>query len=202
VRCAGLPVRFLAYAALTGIALELVVRGIQAAGAAAVVAEDGPVEVAQAVLALAAACVFAFPLVRGLRGFELRVLLGLACLFAAARELDGFFGAAIGPHAYKLLAFPVALAGVIFAWRSRSVLPDEVGELFAAPASTLIFAGALIVLVHAQVLGQKEIWHALVPDGDSRAVKKTVEECSELTGYLLIVFAAIEVALRQRVRRQ
>ena len=112
----------------------------------------------------------------GIRARELRALLGLACLFAVARELDGFFHGTLGAHGYQLFSAPVAIAAAWHAWRSRSVLPHQTAEFVATPAAMLVFAGALIVLVHAQILGQKELWDALIPTGDAMTVKKTVEE--------------------------
>jgi hypothetical protein len=197
-RALGQVLLWLAYASIVGLALELVVWRARAGHIRAWVSEDGGVECLHAALAVVAGCVLLARLARGWRGSELRAVLGLACLYAAARELDGFFGASLGPHAYKIFAAPLAAAAAVVAWRARAVLPAQIADFLATPAAALVFAGSVVVLVHAQVLGQKELWQLLVPSADYRIVKRTVEECSELTGYLLIVFAAVEIELRSR----
>lgn len=196
-----LAARLAAYALATAAGLEIVVRQARAGDVARLVSENGAVELAQLLLVLAAAGVLLSVVMRGVRDHELRILLGLACAFAGVRELDGFFGAELGPHSYKFFAVPIALAGAVVGWRGRAVLLEQLLELSATPAAALVFAGALVVLVHAQVLGQKELWETLVPGGaDARTVKKTVEECSELTGYLLLLFATIEIEVQRRHR--
>jgi hypothetical protein len=195
-----LAARLAIYAFATGMALEVVVARVRAGNVEALVSEDGAVELAQLLLVFSAAGVLLSVIVRGVRDQELRILMGMACLFAGIRELDGFFGAELGPNAYKLFAIPVVLAGVVVGWRGRAALLEQLIDFAATPAAALLFAGALIVLVHAQVLGQKELWQTLVPGPGARTVKKTVEECSELTGYLVILFAAIEIEIQRRHR--
>ncbi len=48
------------------------------------------------------------------------------------------------------------------------------------------------MVVYAEIIGQAELWQALMGDGYIRSVKRTVEELAEFMGYLLLFYGAVE----------
>jgi len=193
--------RLASYSLIAGLALQAVVVAAAAGDAHALFSEDGALEIAQMLLAAGAAALLIGAAARGPEARALLVVLGLGAVFAAIRELDGFLDRAITKGAYKAFEVPVVVAAAAVAWRRRARLAGDVASLLAGPAAYLLFFGAFVVLVHAQVLGQKELWHAVVVDVDSRLTKKAFEECSELMGYLMIAFGALEAWLWARRSR-
>ena len=53
-------------------------------------------------------------------------------------------------------------------------------------------SGFITLFVFSRMFGRKVLWKAIMDDKFLRVVKDAAEECTELFGYLLIVFAAIE----------
>src|ERR1700752_3029186 len=133
-----LVARLALYSLTTGVALEIIVRRARAGHLEALVSENGAVELAQLLLVFSAGCVLLSVIARGVRDHELRILMGLACLFASFRELDGFLGSEIGPSGYKIFTTAVALAGLAIGWRARASLPEQLLEFAATPAAALI----------------------------------------------------------------
>jgi hypothetical protein len=157
--------------------------------------DDGPLEIAQIVAAVFAATLF-WLLSREREEVAdlLRICTGLA-LVSVARELDNFTLELGSRHAYKLLAaLPLGYALAV-AWRARGRLLDQLAVFSRTPAFSLLLAGFLVIVVYSQILGQKELWIALLGIDDYRPVKDLVEESSELLGYLLLLFGAVEAAV-------
>lgn len=47
-------------------------------------------------------------------------------------------------------------------------------------------------MAYAEIIGQAELWKALMGDGYIRSVKRVAEELAEFMGYSLLLFGAIE----------
>ena len=116
-------------------------------------------------------------------------------LFAVVRELDGFLDSQWFKGAYKYLNAPIVLAFVVIAFKHRSDLLAELGRAGPPLSMVLMFLGFFLVVGYSQVLGQKELWQAAMGEDYLRLVKNTVEESSELVGFLMILFGAVEAAL-------
>ena len=56
---------------------------------------------------------------------------------------------------------------------------------------TFIFIGLLIVLVFSRLFGMGELWETIMADHFNRTVKNVVEEGTELWGYALIFWGAL-----------
>jgi hypothetical protein len=187
-------VRFFVYAALVAGTFEWIVVAVGRHGAHWVFRDDGPVEITQFLTALCAAALFWLLARERPRSADLLRLLSALALIACARELDNFTLELGSRNAYKLMAaVPVAWA-VSVAVRARARLFDQVEEFSRTPGFALLLAGFLIVVVYAQLVGQKALWMAVLDVDVYRPIKEMVEESSELLGYLLILFGAAETA--------
>ena len=187
--------RLLLYGTLATLGLEAVVRAAEAGLLEPMTSEDGTIEKVQVFLALGTAGVL---MIAAGRRPDLRTvlrLLALAALFAVVRELDGFLDSHWFKGAYKYLNAPIVLAFVVIAFKHRSALLAELGRAGPPLSMVLMFLGFFLVVGYSQVLGQKELWQAAMGEDYLRLVKNTVEESSELVGFLMILFGAVEAAL-------
>ena len=168
----------------------------------ALASEEGPLEFLQFVVASVSSAAL-FVLARRSERFPvvLRLLAALA-LFSAARELDHFMAGRGAKHAYMLLTSPVGLyAAYTFVLHYRRLVV-EVAEFVTTPAFTFLFVGFFIVVLFAQIVGQKNLWQALMGDGYLRHVKDITEETLEMLGYLVISFGTVETYFLTRGERR
>jgi hypothetical protein len=190
-----------AYALVLGLTLQAAVSVSAIVPIATLVREDGPIETAQTLLIALSGVLLLYGASRSRPWDAVLTLLALACVYATVRELDGFFARNLAKGSYRFFEIPVVLAVVAVGWRGRGRLFSECARFLATPAAPLVFAGALIVLVQAQVLGEKALARALVSDASARVVKQAFEELCELAGYLVVLFGAVEVVIECRSDR-
>lgn len=77
----------------------------------------------------------------------------------------------------------------------RARLLEQLAAFSRTSGFSLLLAGFLVVVVYSQILGQKELWLAVLDPDSYRPVKDLVEESSELLGYLLMLFGAAEATV-------
>lgn len=196
----AIVVRLAVYAAAIAVVLDLVVGWSAGVGLEPAFRENGPIEWLQAALVAGAGM---WLLRLGAARADLATLLsllGLVALFAGVRELDGVLDQLVAKGAYKLPAAVVLAAAAVVAWRGRRALGGELASFLTRPAAYLVFFGAFLVLVPAQILGQKELWYALPEPSAQRTAKKVFEESTELVGYLVLAAAAVETWINDRCR--
>jgi len=63
---------------------------------------------------------------------------------------------------------------------------------------TLLIAGAIIIFVFVQIVGQESLWQAILGEHYQRIVKLAVEEFIELSGYFLWLIGTIEYLFQAR----
>jgi len=190
--------RAAAYAIVIAILLELIVRTAGGGGGEAATAENGPVEIGQCVAALAAGGLFTLAARASAARADLLYMLALASVFAGARELDRVFKHLVAEGAHKLVGVVIAIAAATIAWRARGRLIRQLEGFVRTAPAMLLFAACVVILVFAQIVGQQGLWRGLMGDGYIWQVKRAVEEISELLGYLLLLFAAVETWLLER----
>jgi hypothetical protein len=191
---AFLFLRFAVYAALVAGTYEWMVLAAATHGAEWLVRDDGPIEITQLLAALATSALF-FLLSRERVHFaELFRFCSALALIACARELDNLTLELGSRDAYKLLALPPLVWAVWILVRGRERLLEQLAVFARTPGFSLLLAGFLVVTVYSQILGQKELWLAMLDPATYRPVKDLVEESSELLGYLLMLFGAAETA--------
>ena len=130
-------------------------------------------------------------------------VLGLLALFAAVRELDDFLSHLLFDGVYNLINTCIAAACAYLVWSGPRRFADELAALSKTAPFYLILAGALIVVVCAQLIGQQEFWRAVMGDSYLRIVKRSIEEMIETVGYGFILIGSLETffleAARERV---
>jgi hypothetical protein len=122
-------------------------------------------------------------------------LLSALSLIACARELDNLTLELGSRDAYKYMAALPLVWALSIIGRARGRLLDQLAVFSQTSGFSLLLAGFLIVVVYAQILGQKALWMAVLSADTYRPIKELVEESSELLGYLLMLFGAAEVAV-------
>lgn len=125
-------------------------------------------------------------------------LFGLLAIFAAVRELDQFFDTLAFKGAYKLINGPLIVFCGYFVWRHRRVLPEMLANFSKTAPFYFIFLGFLVVVVYAQLMGQQDLWKAIMGDSYMRIAKRATEEILEVLGYMVILFGAVETFFLQR----
>jgi hypothetical protein len=58
--------------------------------------------------------------------------------------------------------------------------------------------GFFLAAVVAQILGQRELWHAVIETPSARLAKRVFEETIETIGYLTVFFGAIETSYKTK----
>lgn len=107
------------------------------------------------------------------------------------REFDGYLDL-ISHGAWKY--FALAFAGFFSYQAYRLGKENTLASLVAfmkTRAYTFIFIGLIIVLVFSRLFGMSELWQAALGDHFTRSVKNLAEEGTELLGYALIFWGAL-----------
>ena len=114
------------------------------------------------------------------------------CALGACRELDSFFDSNLPIISWKF-GFLFPIAAIIGLYRQRKNARESVFYFLETPAFNLMFTAVLIGLVLAQVLGHRSfIEAALGNKADARAIRRILEEGSEVVAYFLIFLSTIE----------
>lgn len=99
---------------------------------------------------------------------------------------------------WQLLVAGVALAAVAYAAADWRAALRSLGRFLASRAGLLMTLALGILLVHSRLLGMGAIWEGLLDEQYLRVFKNTVEETTELLGYVLIAASGIVYVARQR----
>jgi len=120
-----------------------------------------------------------------------RILL-LIALLGAVRELDRFFDHLLFEKAWQVLIAIISWYAIYNLWKNYQILKKQLHFFFNTRAFGLLFSGFLIC-IFSQVIGQKIFWKALMQEQYCRFAVRTVEECVEFFGYLIILMGTIEL---------
>ncbi|MEL6903777.1 MAG: hypothetical protein AAFP22_00135 [Planctomycetota bacterium] len=152
--------------------------------------ESGPIELAQLVLLAFTACVL-----RSAGRLEgTGSILGIFALLvtvAFVRELDGPLDR-VWHGFWKVPAAVVLGAAAVAALRGGACVGKSIQRLAGKPESGLMLAAAAVILVQSRLLGRQSSWRGALEEGFVSHVPRLVEETSELGGYGLLAFAAVE----------
>lgn len=123
---------------------------------------------------------------------SLFVLLSRLLIIAIIRELDGMLD--LVWHGFwkvpALLVAAVAIRGASLHW--EQIRQGMVPFLRSSSAGISLTASA-VVLVQSRMLGRQSVWRDVLDADYVRIVPRLVEETSELAGYALMAWGAIEV---------
>lgn len=194
--CVPILFRFAAYTGMLLATLALLLRLImwQDGLEQRLFDEGGPVECAQfaligTVVALLGVTAWRWPRA----GVVLWPCAAIAAV-AAVRELDSTLDDWFPLGGWQLFAAALVAAAAALVYRRRRHFWSHLLGWLHTPAAGLIWAGAVVVLIFAQLIGQADLWHSVMGDAYERGFKRTVEESAELFGYALILLGTIEAA--------
>jgi len=123
---------------------------------------------------------------------ELMLLLAGFCALAALRELDALLDAIVPWLGWKLgpLVILPLMLGLVIARPGR--LGRQFSRFVGSPAFVLGWAGFMLVVPIAQLIGHGPFLEALLGEHYHRAYKHVIEESAELIGYMMLAAAAVE----------
>ena len=123
-------------------------------------------------------------------------------LVAFVRELDALLEGNIGTGSWQVivtLIFGAMMYKLRQDWQGFKVQLQDHLETYSFG---LFMAGFLTTFAFSRLLGNEELWMAVMEESYQRNVKNAVEESVELLGDALMLFSGIEFALYCRARKR
>lgn len=117
-------------------------------------------------------------------------------LLAFIRELDALLEQNIGTGTWQVLVTIVFIAMVYQARRHWAELKNQVSDHVETYSFGLFIAGFLTAFIFSRLIGNEELWMAIMEEGYRRNIKNAVEESTELLGDALFLFSGIEFTIR------
>ncbi|MCM2131238.1 hypothetical protein [Larsenimonas rhizosphaerae] len=162
--------------------------------------ETSFVELAQtAALAASLACLWCARR-KGLYSYGIPLLFGWL-LASLVREQDAMLDSIID-DLWQWCVGLIALVTVTHTVRHRRRIARELGQFIQESAFGLFMGGFFTVYVFSRLMGRHELWQAVLGSAYEYRIKSGVEESLELMGYLLMLYACIELWARARERHQ
>lgn len=163
--------------------------------------EDGPIEVYHI---LAMACAGVALLIAAVQHAPMRtllVILALMTAMASIRELDRVLDHHLPALGWKPFFAAVVLMAIVVAWRGRAALVGQVRRYATTTAFGVQWAGFVIIVMFAQLVGHGEFLEALLAEHFHYSLKRVTEELLEAMGYTLVLIGSIELALTARTMK-
>jgi len=79
-------------------------------------------------------------------------------------------------------------------------LKRQIAHFLPSPAFTMLWAGFVVAVPVAQLLGHGSFLKSLMGDDYIRSYKRVIEECGELIGYMLLLAGSVESVINMRIR--
>ena len=188
--CSYFIVRLVLYAALQTVVLQTIVLIIATDGTW-ILQEDGPIEWVHFGLMVGTGVIFLWNRRQNDACSSVLLFCSFVAFTAALRELDQYAEVLLFRGSYKYPIAVIAVLALYCLWKDRRRLRDDIGAFLKKPAFLLLSFGFFQA---AQILGQAEVWHALIETSSARSAKRVFEETLETIGYLIIFFGAIETS--------
>ena len=163
--------------------------------------EYSPLEMVQPVMLIVCGLLFGWVAKDVPSQRPIAFLFGGIAFAAAVRELDLFLDRAIADNFWQLPVGLTAALVIVYTFRHRRRFRVAWLRLWPSAGLALLYGGALIEFVFAQLIGHQPLWQAIAGEGYQRIVKVTVEELIEMMGYCLWVIGSIEYTLQARSLR-
>ncbi len=122
----------------------------------------------------------------------------LAALFAGffmlafIRELDALLEQNIATGTWQVLVTVVVLVMAYQARKHWSLLQSQITSHIKTYSFGLFIAGFLTTFIFSRLIGNEELWMAIMDEGYHRNIKNAVEESTELLGDALFLFSGVE----------
>ena len=124
--------------------------------------------------------------------------LGGLAAFAAIREMDAYLDVIVPWLGWKI-GYLVILAVGFYGFRNRKTLHDQAVCCVNSRAFTLLWAGFIIAIPFAQLVGNGTLLNIVMGEGHDRDYRRMIEELGELMGYALILIGNIELIRQKRM---
>ncbi len=185
------PVRLAFYGLLQGVALHAIAVTIIKNGPS-IFNENGPFEWIHFGLMVISGAVFLWIWRRNSAYPTVLFFCSMVSFIAALRELDQYAEILLFEHAYHYPVGAIGVLAVYYMWKGRQTLRQEISAFMKEPPFFFLAFGFFLTAVVAQILGQRELWHAVIETPSARLAKRVFEETIETIGYLTVFFGAIE----------
>lgn len=164
--------------------------------------EYSPLEYIQPIMLIIMAGLYAWVALDCPAQRPIAFLFGGIAAAGAIRELDFFLDRAVTDNFWQVPVGIIAALLIVYTGRHRRRFRIAWLRLWPSTGLTLLFAGAIVQFLFAQMIGHEPLWQAISGDGYQRIVKVAVEEFIELIGYWLWLLGSIEYALQARAVTQ
>lgn len=164
--------------------------------------ENGPIENIQCIVLVMA--IFCFGLCAILNKAWTPLLIGFMsmCFLALCREQDAFWENHLPVVSWKFgFLFPLVAAGYVGSHFRK--LKGYLFSFFEMPAFHLMITAMVVIIPISECIGHRPFVTAIIgSDEYGRPIRRLIEESGELLGYLLILFAAIELIFNIKSRQK
>ncbi|TBR43208.1 hypothetical protein CBF23_005860 [Marinomonas agarivorans] len=113
------------------------------------------------------------------------------------RESDIYLDKFVFDGAWQTLVSIVLLSTAWYLWRVRTSINSAVVSYSHSMSNGFLMCGLVVTLVFSRLMGRGVFWQSVMGEQYVyfRSVKNIVEESTELLGYSLILFAALELLI-------
>ncbi len=138
--------------------------------------------------------------------YKLGQAITLARMFAGffllcfIRELDALLEQNVGTGTWQVLVTLVLVAMAYQAHKNWDQLMAEVRMHVESYSFGLFMAGFLTTFLFSRLIGNEELWMAIMEEGYRRNIKNAVEESVELLGDALLLFSGVEFFVRYHAK--
>lgn len=129
------------------------------------------------------------------------VLLTCLSAFAAVREMDAYLDTSVPWIGWKI-GYLIILYAAIITYSSAQTLKQQIMRFPDSRAFLLLWAGFIIAVPFAQLVGHGAFLQTVMGDDYSREYPRIIEELGEFMGYLLILIGGFELTLRLSADRR
>lgn len=123
------------------------------------------------------------------------ITLSIPAGLVLAREHDKSLDALIPVLGWQAVAAVVFALGGIYTFKRRETIIRTVESFLCSFAFGVLWSGAVVLLVIAQLVGHGDLLHAQLGNEYNANTKRLVEESIEFAAYMLLFFGSIEAAL-------
>ena len=122
-------------------------------------------------------------------------LLATLLTMAFIREFDSFLDENVFDGAWQMLVFGVLAAGLLFAYKHKTGMIDQIQKGIQSRGFGAFMAGMLTTFLFSRLFGKTTLWEAIMEDQYLRWAKNAAEECTELLGYGLMLIGVLDILL-------
>lgn len=159
--------------------------------------ENGAVEWLQLVFLVAVTAMFFREAAISPRFRHVFVILACVSAFAGIREMDAILDVVIPWIGWKAGYVCIVFAGVV-GYTNQDVLQPQIKHFLNSRAFSLLWAGFIVAIPFAQLVGNGAFLQAIMSDDYSRDYRRMIEEIGELMGYGLLLIGSRELILHNR----